>query len=66
MQVRLFRIVLSKLGCTPQELNQLFEQYDIWNYIEQAYDLLHIQGDEVNANDIVKILQKQGAVHCDV
>jgi hypothetical protein len=61
MQVRLFRVVLSKLELTPRELNEVFEKFDIWNYIEQAYDVLHIQGDDVNADEIIEMLQAQGA-----
>ncbi len=61
METRLFSEFLLRFSMKPKDANRIFEQYGIWNYIEQCYDVLHMSGDEYILNDIVLILKRKGA-----
>lgn len=61
MEARVFMEFLKKFNMKAKEANQIFENYGIWKYIEDCYDLLHVSGDEYVLNDIVKILNNKGA-----
>ena len=60
MEARVFMGFLRKFNIKAKEANQIFEDYGIWEYIEQCYDLLHVSGDEYVLNDIEKILKNKG------
>ena len=62
MEMRIFSAFLQKHKMKPKEANKLFEEYGIWDYIEECYDSLHTSGDEYILNDIEYILQKRGAL----
>jgi len=42
-----------------QMFSQMFNDHNIWNYIEECYDTLHMNGDEYILNDIEEILISQ-------
>ena len=62
MEARIFAEYLRKFKMKPKEANGIFERYGIWNYIEECYDVLHMNGDEYILNDIEYILKKKGAL----
>ena len=62
MEVRVFREFLNRFKMKSSEAYLLFEENDIWGYIESCYDVLHLSGDEAVLNDVQKILQKNGAL----
>ena len=62
MEVRLFSEYLRKFKMKPKDANRVFEKYGIWKYIEDCYDMLHMNGDEYILNDIEYILRKKGAL----
>ena len=41
---------------------ELFDANDIWGYIEECYDILHMSGDECILEDIQQILRKNGVL----
>ena len=61
MEARLFAEYLKKYNKKPREANQRLEKYGIWKYIEECYDILHMNGDEYILNDIEYILLRKGA-----
>ena len=61
MEARLFAEYLKKYNKKPRDANQMFEKYGIWKYIEECYDILHMNGDEYILNDIEYILRRKGA-----
>ncbi|MBO6113870.1 MAG: DUF3791 domain-containing protein [Lachnospiraceae bacterium] len=61
MQVRLFRLACKTWGITRLECAKIFDDYDIDNYINEAYEFFHVQGDEVNLEDIKNYLVRKGA-----
>ena len=61
MEVRLFRQFCEKRGLPAASVNNLFNSYGIWQFIEDCYDVLHMSGDEYILNDIGNILRAKGA-----
>lgn len=62
MEARLFSEYLRRFKMKPKDANRVFEKYGIWKYIEDCYDILHMNGDEYILNDIEYILRKKGAM----
>ncbi len=60
MEVRLLRHFSMKYNISFIEANKIFKDCNIWNYIEDCYDTLHISGDEYILNDIAKIVAAKG------
>jgi hypothetical protein len=61
MEARLFGEFLHKFDIRPKDANRMFERFGIWEYIEECYDVLHMNGDEYILNDIESILKRRGA-----
>ena len=64
MEVRIFRQFLERFKMKASDAYSIFEDYDIWGYIESCYDVLHMNGDECVLNDVQQILSKNGAIPC--
>lgn len=60
MQVRLFRKAWKKWGLSPADCADLFDKYEIDQYIADAYEFYHIQGDDANLDDIEDYLSRNG------
>lgn len=62
MEVRVFREFLRRFSMKASDAYHLFEENDVWGYIESCYDVLHMGGDEAVLNDIQRILIRNGAL----
>ena len=62
MNVRLFRLAIERWNLSRQECAFLFRKYDIFDYIADAYEEFHEQGDEANIEDIEAYLTAKGAI----
>ena len=62
MELRLLQQFCQNHNYLSKDANALFNRYGIWEYIEDCYDTLHMNGDEYILNDINEILTAQGAV----
>ncbi len=62
MEVRVFREFLNRFKMRAVDAYRLFEENDIWGYIESCYEVLHMNGDEAVLNDVQRILQRNGAL----
>ena len=62
MQTRLFSLFCEKNKIEPKEADLLFKKYGIWNYIENCYDSLHLEGDDSIYTDIINILHSNNVV----
>lgn len=60
MEMRLLQQFCDKYNIVSIEANKFFEKYGIWNYIEECYDTLHLNGDEYILNDINQIMTAKG------
>ncbi len=61
MQTRLVRLATEKWHKTTAECAAIFEKFHIYEYIENLYEVFHVQGDEANFNEIQSYLKAQGA-----
>lgn len=61
METRVFRAFCHRMKMTAKKANELFNTYNIWSYIEECYDTLHLSGDECVLDDIEQILATRGA-----
>ncbi len=59
MQTRLFSLFCERTNIDPKKADLLFKDYGIWNYIENCYDSLHLEGDENIYLDIINILHSK-------
>lgn len=60
METRIFSEFCERKKIKAKEANLIFNTYKIWDYIENCYDMLHINGDENVLNDVDIILKRQG------
>lgn len=60
LQVRLFRLAQINWNICAKECSKIFNEHEIYKYIETCYDFFHIQGDQANFNDITKYLENKG------
>lgn len=60
MQVRIFRMFCEQTSIDPQVANRLFLQAGVWRYIAECFDILHLGGDELVYEDVLRMLRRQG------
>lgn len=60
MQVRIFRMFCERTSIDPQVANRLFLQAGVWRYIAKCFDILHLGGDELVYEDVLRMLRRQG------
>ena len=61
LQVRLFRLAQIRWDKKAAECEEIFDKYEVNDYIETCYEEYHVQGDEANMDDIEKYLRNKGA-----
>lgn len=62
MQCWLFRLAQSRWNMTPEETAVLFKQFDIFSFIEEFYDSLHLSSYSHALGDIEAMLRQKGVV----
>lgn len=60
MQVRIFRLACKKWNKTEKECADIFDSNMVDDYISEAYEFFHVQGDEANLDDIEHYLRGRG------
>ena len=60
MQVRIFRKFGTRHHIPPEETLSVFEKFDIFGFLSECYELLHVSGDESALDDIDGILESRG------
>lgn len=60
MQTRLIRLASEEWHTTIQKVNVLFDQYGILKFIEDCYDVFHMEGDDAVFNEIKTVLRNRG------
>ena len=50
----------AKHKLTGEEAYNLFEEYKVFDYLEEGYDMLHTQGEVWLMNDIEEFLRVRG------
>lgn len=60
IQVRLFRLAQKRWKTSIERCAQIFDDFGIDQYIEDLYELFHVQGDEANLEEINDYLKRNG------
>ena len=61
LQVRLFRLAQIRWDKDVAACEEIFDKYEVNDYIKTCYEEYHVQGDETNLDDIEKYLRGKGA-----
>lgn len=62
MQIRLFRMFREQFNLPSARALAIFNEYGIWQFVEDGYDLFHMQGDQTTLDEIVKVLTYKKAL----
>ncbi|MCC8126073.1 MAG: DUF3791 domain-containing protein [Clostridiales bacterium] len=60
MQCRIFRMAEKKWGLAPEVCADIFRQYDIFGFIDECYDSLHLNSYQCALDDVETLLHNQG------
>ena len=60
LQVRLYRKFQVCLGLSPNECNEIYYKYGLFDYIAMCYEGYHMQGDEANCTDMLDYVKGKG------
>ena len=56
-EMRVFKMFCDIAKLSASEGNRIFDSYGIWKYIEDTYEMMHLNGDESALMNIFKVLQ---------
>ena len=56
MKVRLFRLAQQRWEMSFKECGAFFKKNHIYDLVDQYYERFHVQGDEVNLDEIEEII----------
>lgn len=59
-EMRVFKMFCDIAKLSASEGNRIFDSYGIWKYIEDTYEMRHLNGDESFLINIFKVLQLKG------
>lgn len=62
MQVRLVRRASEVWNKSIEVIAELFEKYDIFQYIEECFEIFHTEGDDAVLEDIAAYLGNRGGL----
>lgn len=64
MQCRVYRMAQRKWKMSPVECTALFQKYNIFSFIAECYDVLHLSSYDCALRDVEDILQSNGVNVC--
>lgn len=53
-------IYKAEKGLSGEKVYEIFEKYEVLDYLYEGYDVLHTQGDRWIVNDICEYLKNRG------
>ena len=62
MQVRLVRLAAEELNISIEDSCKIFSENAVFQYIENLWDLFHVEGDHAVLEDIREYLTGKGVV----
>lgn len=60
MQTRIMRLASERWNKPMEEVSALFAQYNALRYIEECFDMFHVEGDEAILEDVETYLRNRG------
>lgn len=64
MQCRVYRMAQRTWNMTPADCTRLFQKYNIFGFISDCYDTLHLASYDCALHDVEEILQSNGVDLC--
>ena len=62
MQCWVFRKAQTKWNISPSECAHLFKKYDLFGFIAECYELLHVSSYQRALDDVEDILHRKGVI----
>lgn len=67
MQTRMLRLASEEWNTTIQKVNELFDKYSILKFIEECFDVFHMEGDRAVFEEIQTVLRCKGVnIHAEI
>lgn len=67
MQARILRLASEEWNTTIQKANELFDKYNILIFIEECFDVFHMEGDRAVFEEIQTVLHCKGVnIHAEI
>ena len=60
LQAEIFDLCMNKWKISNVECSEIFDKYNIWEYIHECYDILHLYGSSENVREIDRIVNAGG------
>ena len=57
MQVRVLRLAAEEWKTTIQKASEVFDQYNFFKFIEECFDVFHMEGDYAVFDEIQTVLR---------
>lgn len=64
MQCHVFRMAEKKWKIPPEECAEIFREYDIFGFIDDCYDSLHLNSYQCALDDVETLLRNRGVNIC--
>lgn len=64
MQCWVFRMAQKKWDLAPSDCVKLFRQYNVFGFIADCYDILHLSSYECALTDVENLLKNRGVNVC--
>lgn len=64
MQCWVFRIAQTRWKKSPEDCAKIFQDYDVFGFISDCYDFLHLNSYECALNDVEELLKNRGVTVC--
>lgn len=64
MQCWIFRMAQTKWNLSPEECAQIFQEHNIFGFIADCYDILHLSSYQCALEDIEELLKNRGVAVC--
>lgn len=61
MQIRLLRITSERFNLTLKQTAELFESFNVLEFIRKCWGVFHVEGDEAVFEEIKEYLKSKGA-----
>lgn len=60
MQTRILRMASEEWNTTIQKANAVFDKYNLLRFIEECFDVFHLEGDRAVFEEIQTVLRCKG------
>jgi hypothetical protein len=64
MKIEQLDLLRRARGLSCREASELFDRFEVWSFIDDAYEGLHVQGSLATFEDLSRYLEHKEAVSC--